>query len=37
MTAMGDASTTDAPITMGLITDQTGTLSFVGVANANVA
>jgi ABC-type branched-subunit amino acid transport system substrate-binding protein len=34
---MGDVSTTDAPIRMGLITDQTGPLSFVGVANANVA
>ena len=31
------ASTTAAPIKVGVITDQTGPLSFMGIANANVA
>ena len=31
------ASASDTPITIGLITDLTGPLSFLGVANANVA
>jgi branched-chain amino acid transport system substrate-binding protein len=32
-----NASTESAPIKVGVITDQTGPLSFMGVANANVA
>jgi urea transport system substrate-binding protein len=36
---MADSTATDAadPIKVGVITDQTGPLSFVGIANANVA
>ncbi|MEN3283921.1 MAG: urea transport system substrate-binding protein [Solirubrobacteraceae bacterium] len=32
-----EASTTEGPIKVGVITDQTGPLSFMGIANANVA
>jgi ABC-type branched-subunit amino acid transport system substrate-binding protein len=32
-----EASTTAGPIKVGVITDQTGPLSFMGIANANVA
>jgi ABC-type branched-subunit amino acid transport system substrate-binding protein len=32
-----EASTTSGPIRVGVITDQTGALSFMGIANANVA
>jgi branched-chain amino acid transport system substrate-binding protein len=34
---MQSAATSAAPIKVGVITDQTGALSFMGVANANVA
>ena len=34
---MEHANTTAGPIKVGVITDQTGPLSFMGIANANVA
>jgi ABC-type branched-subunit amino acid transport system substrate-binding protein len=33
----GSTASTDRPIKVGVITDQTGALSFMGIANANVA
>jgi ABC-type branched-subunit amino acid transport system substrate-binding protein len=32
-----DSTPSDDPIKVGVITDQTGPLSFMGIANANVA
>lgn len=34
---MGEPTTSTDPIKLGVITDQTGALSFMGIANANVA